>query len=152
MTVTFYAAPEVASAAKQLIEKHHQHLAGVPIVYVFRSHAAKSKGRIVLGRARRVSGLNAFLAALAAGADEGDDRQHAFFVMEIALDHWSTATPAEQLALVDHELCHFDVDEEGKLSIAGHDLEEFNAVVERHGVWRYDVAAFVNACGSAVER
>lgn len=147
MPVRYSAAPEVADIAAELITEHHDHLTGVPIVYVFRSHAAKSNGRVILGRARRVNGLNAFLAMLAAGEEDADD--HTFFVMEIAHDHWCTAEHGERVALVDHELCHFDVDpDDGSLLIRGHDMEEFLAVVHRHGLWREDVAAFAAVCGA----
>lgn len=151
--VIYSPAPEVALVAGRLIADHHLHLAGQPIVYVFREPAARSRGKIVLGKARRVTGLNAFLVALAAsdGAieDDGDEADHTFFVMEIARPQWDDAPTEARAALVDHELCHFGVDDEtGQLSIRSHDLEEFNDVVRRHGVWRDDVAAFLGACAT----
>lgn len=151
--VVYSPAPEVALVAGRLIADHHLHLAGQPIVYVFREPAARSRGKIVLGKARRVTGLNAFLVALAAsdGAieDDGDEIDHTFFVMEIARPQWDDAPTEARAALVDHELCHFGVDDEtGQLSIRSHDLEEFNDVVRRHGVWRDDVAAFLGACAT----
>lgn len=147
-------AHEVAATAVPLIAEYHQRLADVPIVYVFRSPASRARGRIVLGRASRVVGLNAFLAALA-GGDATEDlieaaaRSYGFFVMEIAHQEWWHATQPEQVALVDHELCHFDVDPEtGELKIRPHDLEEFNAVVARHGAWSSDVAVFLAHCST----
>lgn len=147
---TYSAAPAVAEVAHPLIAAHHSHLSDVPIVYIFRDPAAVARGRVVLGRARRVAGLNAFLAALAAGeAAEDDAEDHSFFVMEIALEEWEGATRAERAAVVDHELCHFGVTDEGDLEIRGHDLEEFDAVVRRHGLWREDVARFAGSCSAA---
>lgn len=157
MARTFWEpAPEVATIAVRLIGDHHLHLAGVPIVYVFRSVAATSHGRVVLGKARRVTGLNAFLVALASGelddVDDLEETDHTFFVMEIARDHWEPATDLQRKALVDHELCHFDVDDETRaLRIRGHDLEEFRAVVARHGLWREDLEAFAGVCATVAD-
>ena len=140
MTV-YTRAPEVALIAKQLIEDvpEHQDLDAAHIEYVWRDQHAKEKGRAVLGKARKVSGLNGYLI-------NGGD----LFVIEIAEDTWKQLDEKQRIALVDHELCHlrvdFDDDGEPKLSLRGHDLEEFAGIVERHGLWASDVAAF----GSAV--
>lgn len=57
----FWRAPEVKAIADELIPKHHIHLNryDVAIKYVFRDPAARSKGRLVYGRAKKVSGLPA---------------------------------------------------------------------------------------------
>lgn len=144
-------ATQVADIANGLIEKvdDHKPLNGVHIEFVWREKAPKSKGRLVLARARKVSGLNAFLANVSAGVPDrlaNDD----FFVVEVAVDTWERLTEDQRVALVDHELCHLHVDKDGDgsavLSLRGHDLEEFAAIVERHGLWASDVATF----GSAV--
>lgn len=151
---TYLPAPEVAATAVPLIAEYHSQLADAPIVYVFRSPASRSRDRIVLGRALRVMGLNAFLVSLAAGEasvdyDEAIARDYSFFVMEIALEQWQEAAPEAQAALVDHELCHFRIDEEtGELKIRAHDIEEFNAVARRHGAWSVDIRLFVDACAT----
>lgn len=148
-------APDVAAAAEPIIADHHQHLVDAPIIYCYRSPALRSKGRTVLGRAVRILGLNAFLAALAAGevADELTEaagRRYGFFVMEIALEEWRHATNAERKALVDHELSHMAVDEEtGELKIRAHDVEEFISIADRHGAWSPDLAALVEVCATA---
>jgi hypothetical protein len=46
-----------------------------------------------------------------------------------------TENPEKQEPLLFHELCHLQVDEEGKLVSTGHDLEEFYAVVKKYGDW-----------------
>lgn len=60
-------------------------------------------------------------------------------------------------ALIDHEMCHaecsYDKDGEPKVDSKGrrvwrirkHDLEEFQAIVERHGVWKKDLERFAEA-------
>lgn len=149
----YRAAPEVAELADGLIAEHHHGLVEAPILFIFREQAPRSKGRKVLGRARLVNGLYAFLASMAAGdAPEHYDAEVdlAFFVMEISEDWWSEADDAARAAVVDHELCHMAVDDEtGELELRGHDLEEFNAVVARHGLWRDEVTRFLGACSAS---
>lgn len=154
-TVTYTRAPEVQAIADQLIPKHHRHLLDFQtrIDYVFRSEAAKTGGKIVAGKARKIGGLNAFLTL-------GDDAQEGrpdgetppvepFFVVEIAADIWEILSPVQRQALVDHELCHCKVglSEQGDvvLKTQAHDVEEFKAIVERHGLWRPELEDLVKA-------
>lgn len=149
MGTSYRSAPDVRKIADKLITQHHQHLLGEAdrIIYLFRSEAARSKGRVVLGKARLLSGLNAWLydAGVDGPAADGlEGAECARFVMEIAHDEWRELNAAGRKALVDHELCHFwiETDEETgdqKLMIRGHDLEEFVEVVARHGCWRPEV-------------
>lgn len=148
MTV-YSAAPQVERIAEKLIAAHHRHLATVPIRYVWRDKAARSKGNVVLGKARKVTGLGAHLVHLVRDDEPPDEVE--FFVIEIAHDTWQDLTEAQQTALVDHELCHLGVeipergDKDRNLVVRGHDLEEFAAVVERHGLWRPAVETFQEA-------
>ena len=148
---TYRPAPAVQRIADELIPKHHDHLVGQHIEYVFRDKHATSNGKEVWGKARKITGLNAYLAGDTAEGDEVED----FFVVEIAEDVWALLEPAQRRALVDHELAHctVDVDEvtgdiEG-ISLVGHDLEEFKAIVERHGLWRPDISDFLRAARDA---
>jgi len=130
-------APEVAEIARELISQHHSHLVNTRIEYVFRSKAATNRGRIVLGKAKKVSGLSAFLTTR---------DPDAFFVMEIAQDRWTELTSEQRVALVDHELTHMGVDPDtGKLQLYPHDLEEFVDIVRRHGLWSAEVMRFARA-------
>lgn len=146
MTVTYRPADEPARIAGKLINKHHDHLAGQRIEYVFRSTASKSNGKVVLGKARKVTGLNAYLAQ--PEPDEVPvDADVDFFVIEFAEDEWAKLDTDQREALVDHELCHLQVEwddetEEITLKLRPHDLEEFNEIVRRHGLWRDDVREF----------
>lgn len=150
MTVTFSLAPEVAKIGRQLLAKNHDSaLQDERIEYLFRSEAATSNGRTVWGKARKVTGLNAFLASPdpASGpcTEETPDVEQ-FFVIEIAYDVWATLTAKQKIALVDHELSHLKVGMNDKgeivLSLRAHDLEEFEDVVKRHGLWKKDVEHF----------
>lgn len=134
-------APEVEEIGKELIRdvEDHKGLDSVRVDYVYRDQASKSKGKTVLAKARKISGLNAFVA-------NAEMVQRDFFVVEVAEDTWDQLDAAQQRALVDHELVHCKVefDEEGtpQLSIRGHDIEEFGCVIERHGLWLSSTAEF----------
>lgn len=142
----FRSAPEVEKIGTDLIrtEFDHKDLADVRVEYVFRDKAQKSAGRIVLGTARKIGGLSAFLAAHGDASHLGDPEP--FFVIVIALDTWEVLDAKQRRALIDHELMHCKVTEDegggAKLATRGHDLEEFASIVERHGLWSSNVAAF----------
>lgn len=142
--ITYSEAPQVETIARELIETTHPHLNGVRIDYLFRDTAAVSGGKITLGSARKVTGLMAFMSK----------EEDPFFIIEIAEDRWAHLPEAARIALVDHELCHCGVEvfeggegepDDHRLFIIKHDLEEFNDVVRRHGLWQADVKAFAAA-------
>lgn len=71
-----------------------------------------------------------------------------FFLISIWYEGWVNMTPEQRRALIDHELCHCIVEEDEetgntKLGMRGHDIEEFNEIVSRHGFWRPEVQTFV---------
>lgn len=136
MAVEYTSAVEVLNIAEKLIQEHHQHLQGELIEYIFRDKAASKGGKIVFGKARKIRGLTAYLSR-----PEEDE----YFLMEIGLDAWKTLTQEQKVALVDHELCHFGIDDNGNKVIIPHDLEEFVAVVDRHGLWSRSVQNMASA-------
>lgn len=143
----FRPAPAVKVIAERLIADHHKDLAEAEprIEYVFRDKAAKSAGKSVWGRARKVSGLNAYLAGDMDEVPADDDEDLTLFAIEIAEDIWAQLDEQQRIALVDHELCHLQITEKDGRLVLGlkhHDLEEFRAVIERHGLWRDDVEEF----------
>lgn len=139
-------ASEVREIAEDLIAtvEDHKPLERAQIVYIFRDKAPVSKGRLVLGRARRIGGLPAFLTGFT--PDDHMVAPSPFFVLEISWSTWRDLTQAGQRALIDHELCHLGVDPDSdELFLRGHDLEEFTAIVRRHGLWQADVSAVARA-------
>lgn len=137
-------APEVEEVARKLINTHHSHLGPARIEYVFLSEAPKVNGKIEWGRAKKISGLNAWLAS------ESREREpEEFFVIEIVKSIWLQLNERERQALIDHELTHCEVEEDGKLSIKPHDLEEFNSIVRRYGLWRPEIEFFMEAAQSS---
>ncbi len=151
MPTGYSPAPAVQSIAEDLITKHHRHLMMVDLKYVFRSKGSKKGNKTCLGKARRMSGLNAFLST---GETDDDDAPVPFFVIEIAEDGWEELADGQRRALVDHELMHCGVEiseKDGsiKLNVIPHDLEAFRAEVKRHGLWQPDIANFVSSARQA---
>lgn len=130
-------APEVQQIAEKLIEEHHPHLndPDVTIYYIFRSDLPKQRGKVVAGEARKITNLAAYFAS----ASEESESPDPFFAMIISRPAWQDLCHNQRVALVDHKLCHMGVrysrTGEQKLVIVEHDLSEFKAVVERHGLW-----------------
>jgi predicted metallopeptidase len=136
----FAHAEEVRLIAEKLIALFHPHLRGIRIEYVFLSEPPMSQGRALAGRARKVSGLNAYLAT---PDFEGPGESEPFFVIEITQPTWDKSSFRWRVALVDHELKHCGVDElSGDLYIVPHDEEEFDDIVERHGAWEPGLDSF----------
>lgn len=147
MTVTYSDAGAVRFIAHRLIAEHHTHLTDVRIEYVFRSKAATSRGAEIWGKARKLTGLNAWLATPEDDRPEPDDADgvEPFFIIEIAQDIWNILDTAQRDALVDHELAHCRIeytDKGAELALANHDVEEFEAILKRHGFWRPGLTTF----------
>jgi hypothetical protein len=143
----FTDAPNIRQIASDIIldVAEYSPLLNVEIRYVWRDEHTTSKGAPVFGKARKISGLNAHLA----GAREPAS---GLFVVEIAADLWPKLEADQRRALVDHELAHLHVDyddETGEpmLSVRGHDVEEFNSVVRRHGAWRPELSLMAELAG-----
>lgn len=129
MSTTYWRAPEVEEIVGKLLPEHHDHLArhDVKIRCVFRHPVAKSKGKIVLGKAHKIGGLNAHLVGLSRRDDLGDEPAD-FFVIEIAHKAWEALSEPQRVALVDHELCHFDVE------IPDDEDEDRKLIIETRGI------------------
>ena len=123
---------EVLMIANALIKEHHPHLEKTAIAYLFTDEKGKGCGGEMLAKAKKASPLIRYFA-------EVD------LVVLVQKERWDGFTHQQRVALVDHELCHFTthVSEEGEVrySIRPHDLEEFQEVVGRHGLWKPDVEA-----------
>lgn len=152
MATRFCSAPEVGKVAELLIPEFHPHLVdNIRIDYVFSDKTTKKGTKEVWGTMRKISALNAYLAS-----DE-NSKEHgvtdSFFVMVISEPVWNNLDDSQRKALVDHELCHakVDIDDDGnyKLKIVPHDMEEFQEIVKRHGLWAEDVRAFAAAATDA---
>lgn len=156
MAVHHSAAPQVERVAEHLIKtcQEFAHLRNVRMEYVFRSEAERSKGKLTLGKARKISGLNALLATPDIAHDpEATSEGSAFFVIEMAFDMWGMMNPRQREALTYHELlhCQIHVDDEGDviLSIRPHDVEAFGEEIAKYGPWKQDLYEFFETAGAS---
>lgn len=145
----FKAAPQVEAVAKQVIKDWHPELAG-HCLFMFVQEPKKTHGKTALAYIQKVSGLAAFLAMSdVRNMPKEFSPTPTFFLVSFWEQAWAALSPEQRVALVDHELCHAVLTEDDKgpqLTMVGHDIEEFNDVVKRHGAWMDDVSAFVDAC------
>lgn len=123
MAVEWKEAPQsVIDMATGIIEAYHPSLEDAAIGFILRSEAPVSGGKKTLGKARKVS-----------------DEQRVFmdfdFVIWLAEDEWLSLEKNQRRALIDHELCHCYMTNDGKTKIRPHDVEEFNCIIERYGFW-----------------
>ncbi len=131
-------APEVAEVARKLIEKYHSHLTEARIIYLFRSGRWTSKRKDVFGHAEKAGPKVKYLT-------DGTD-----FIITIHADSWPHLPQSAKEALVDHQLCHCsrgDDDKDGEPTwyIEPHSVEDFNAIIRRHGLWAEDLKLFMKA-------
>ncbi len=134
------APPEVEEIARDLIRRYHQHLLNAKIVYVFRGGEWKKGGKTILGQVEKAGGKMAFWVRQALHIDRPD-----VYPMYISKRGWATLSHDQRLALIDHELCHWHCTDTGKIVTIGHDVEEFRAVLERHGFWENELRRFGEA-------
>lgn len=115
-----------------LIPAHHDHLAEANFEYLFTNVEAKKRGCQVLGKVRTSNDLIKYFS-------EAD------FIMIFPSVAWKRLSEKQKAALVDHELCHCAKKEQkGEIIYftRGHSIEEFTAVVDRHGLWMEDLERF----------
>jgi hypothetical protein len=130
---------------EKLLETEHGHLDGVKFAIAWRlGWRADADGRLELGKCRKRGDLDRELDAFD-------------FVILLNDEAWPTLSAVEKRALVDHLLCHAKVvvdadgepkqDDRGRLvcRIKKHEIEEFRAVIDRHGLYTADLSAIVQA-------
>jgi hypothetical protein len=143
--------PRLHMLLEKLIAAHHEELAEARIALAWcTSWRPDVDGRLTLGRCKKASDLDRELTAYD-------------FVILLQREFWTSeaVTDAQRGALLDHELCHaavaYDDDGEPKVDERGrtvyrlrkHDIEEFSAIVERHGTWKHDLEQFARAIDKA---
>lgn len=130
-------AENVEKEALSLIPMYHPELATARFKFVFVDKASMKNGKPVRGKVRRITGVLEFLL-------DSD------FLMEIALDQWNELSDVQRKALIDHllECCTGEEDENDggdmKWSVREPDVQEFSAILRRHGAWNDDLAAFAS--------
>lgn len=150
MGCTLVRAPaEALDVVREVAREHHPALLTVGLHVLFRLGKWRSRGKDVWGKAERLSGPAAYFAQ-AALTDPESATDEAAFLLTISESAWASLEDGGRRALVDHELSHCQVameDGVAELSLVPHDVEEFQGVIERHGLWRREVEEFVRAGG-----
>ena len=144
-----YVFNEQASRIGDRLMQHHPHLIGLKIAYLFkqkpepkmstRLHLMRAGKKVVLGKACLVP--KKYTELLAADYK---------FLLEFDEQRWDELSLEQQEALVDHELSHCGNDADG-CYLKSHDVEEFRAVVQRHGLWKSDIEEFAAVLGKQRE-
>lgn len=131
----------------ETVRKHHTHLTPATIgVAWHKALKPDVDGHITLGRCVKVSDLQKEFC-------EYD------FLIVLNKTVWFNEKfdEAKKLALIDHELCHAEealdkngdqkTDERGRQvwRIRKHDIEEFTAIIRRHGCYKADLEIFAKA-------
>ena len=116
----------VQTVARKVIAKWHTELDNPRILYLIDVETMKSRGFETLAKIRKASPVESHLKG---GLD---------LVLIVSGPIWKAMTDEQKLALIDHELCHVeltspDSGEPGSYLLRGHDIEEFNVIVKRHG-------------------
>lgn len=117
---TWSEAPEsLVQVVEALVSTHHPHLEEARIGVVLRDTVGSSRGVPQQGGVQLVGAVHQVLLDLD-------------FLVWVAADAWSGLTLSEKLALLDHQLCHCQMSQ-GRCYLRGHDVEEFQAIIERYG-------------------
>lgn len=133
----FWEALAAKKIAEEIIPEYHSSLddQGMAIVYLFKKKAPKKGDTVNLGTASKRSTKDQVVANIIGG--------FCHFVITIGWDQWLLLDEDGRRALVDHELCHCEVDFDKKGNpvpkIRHHDIEEFDEIIERHGLWRRSI-------------
>lgn len=130
---------DVLQMAQELIRLYHPELMEFNIAFVFRSEAGLSGGKRVLGQASKAPAKFAPFMDL-----DG--------LVWLAEDVWYQMSETQKKALIDHELCHFIVGMDGSFGLRGHDIEEFQAVIDRWGLWDMDLRTIAPSFVAAQEK
>jgi hypothetical protein len=135
------------SMMSKIRKKYHQEIKHAKIALVYKIGLKPDKdGHLELGQCHKTSDLQKEFA-------EWD------FVIFLNKESWNHErfSDKKKKALLDHELCHAGIvytkdghrkrDERKRFvyRVKHHDLEEFNDIVERHGIWKHDLELFAEA-------
>jgi hypothetical protein len=78
--------------------------------------------------------------------DETGWRAGQLFLIQLVAPLWNELKESQQIAVLDDELCHIEIDEEtGFINLRKHSIEEFPEIVERHGAWHDGLVLFQHA-------
>lgn len=124
--------PLAEKIATKMILASHPHLLGATIGYFKLDKDAPTlkNGHKKLAISRRMSGTVQYFSNLD-------------FAICFYGDAWDVMDKEQRRAVVDHELCHCSI-KDGEWQIIEHDIEDFDAVIERHGQVLANVASQID--------
>src|SRR5579872_1256574 len=143
-------AHEAAQLGMLLLNKidAHAELLEAKVAYVFRDAEVTDGGKVVAASAHLAQFHFKYWARFVRWSISQMVGFEPDFIMLIDRNMWDGYDERQKLALVDHELCHMRQKRtaegdpmfnqqtgEPLWMIAAHDIEEFNDVIERHGLW-----------------
>lgn len=132
------ASTPVLDLARRIIADYHPKLADARILFIMRSEAPVTNGKVTYGKAKKLS------AELQVHID-------ADFIIWFAKDEWTQFSAKQREALMDHELSHCFWDGL-TASMRAHDVEEFTHIIKRHGFWWPGSKSFETAVNQAVQQ
>lgn len=122
---------ELSDRIQRLVAAYHPHLVNARIEVQVRDTAKVDDSSVTIGEVDTAD-------------NDGEKRQFDFTIW-FALDTWQTMSEWQRDALCDHELSHCAWDEKGEPLLVAHDIEEFNAVIARWGLWWHNADATLAA-------
>lgn len=143
-------APDVAVIGQRLIatQPEHEHLQDARVLYLFTTAQRRRCDRVVLGTAQKANPIQRYLSRKAQEVADDEVAFAADFIILISYLDWQIAGDTEREALVYHELCHCGLKvKNGKRTwvLRGHDVEEFAAVIQRYGLYCYELRQMADA-------
>jgi hypothetical protein len=128
---TIQEATQYGGLSALLIDTLHPQLRSARFAYLYRETLERG-GEIKLATVSKASAKVRFLTDLD-------------FIVDVNWTAWRQLSGPQRLALVDHELCHCDRDENGRAVLIPHDVEEFGAIITRWGLWQPNLVRFAQA-------
>ena len=129
---------DIASQTTSVIGKWHLHLKAYRLVAVGVTGGMKSKDKTVFAKVKVASAMEECLG-------------RCDIILQVNMEIWVNLNGRERRALLDHEMCHVreiaDKDGGKRLTVVHHDIGEFAAIINRHGLWDSDLKRFFKAIG-----
>jgi len=136
-----YESRKLTELGERILDKYHEDKARYArFKFVF---VTKAKGY-----AAKIGKISSVYQALGVDGD---------YVIIVNKEVWDLMNKSQRKAMLDHELCHavveYDDEKDSvKFKLRHHDCEEFNEIVERHGLWRQEVKTLLHVCKNAKKK
>ena len=130
-TKLWVAGEDVYETLRELIARHHPHLADIDdkIAVLFKEKRSKSGDVEVTGKTTKASPQLSILT-----------KEGLIFVITLAADYWQEISDAQRIALLDHHLysCRAEEKDGGMMRyyVSPPDIGFYKEELEHHGCWR----------------